>query len=461
MCSVQTDTKKISMAKKKKPLSPAEYGGFILAFEPTRTEKISEYLSRFDEVSESFSTDDWAFERCELVLLARRNPNLQIFAAALMRTMSGGGGTRRTKMRLGDPVLFDPPILSPLHLKSLRMQELVSTAENLKRVDAATWANILTLLKSSRPEMATDIDILVERRTEDRRLIGDGERISRLAEERDAIGLCLDIAGGDRMGILRSAKTSNVHSARSILDLLDTQPIAERSIIEHDARIFESLLTGNFGSGRFPTTRGREVRTYVTDSTPIETATGVDLLIYQEHYDSFLMLQYKGMQHNSVVPGWSYRVDGSNLDQQLTAMTSIRLAMPAPPATNCGPIRDQRLNDEPFYFKFCERTRPSARDDSLVSGITISAPLLEHFLNQPESTSQGHGRRVGYQNCPRYLSNSEFIALTRAGWIGCRAPTSAMIASILSARSEGRAAIFAVIEGQKELKSQEKGRIYR
>jgi hypothetical protein len=261
------------------------------------------------------------------------------------------------------------------------------------------------------------------------------------------------------MGTLRSAKTTNVQSARSILDLLDAQPIAERSIIEHDARIFESLLAGNSGSGRFPTSGGREVRTYVADGTPIETATGVDLLIYQERYDSFLMLQYKGMYHNSVVPGWSYRVDGSNLDQQLAAMTSIRLAMPA--ATMCGPIRDQRLNDEPFYFKFCERTRASARDDSLVAGITISAPHLEHFLNQSEATSEGHGRRVGYKNCPRYLNNSEFVALARAGWIGCRTPTSGLIASILSARSEGRAAIYAVIQGHAELKSQDKGRIYR
>ncbi|HEX8612746.1 MAG TPA: hypothetical protein VF800_15775 [Telluria sp.] len=449
------------MAKKKEALSPAEYGGFVLAFEPTRTEKISEYLNRFAEVSESFSTDDWTFEHCELVLLVRRNPSLQIFAAALMRTMGGGGGTRRTKMRMGDPVLFNPPILSPLPLQSLQLHELVSTAENLKRVDAATWANILSLMKSSRPALATEIDLLVKRRTEDRRLIGDGERINRLAEERDAIGLCLDIAGGDRMGVLRSAKTGNMDRAKSILDLLDAQPIAERSIIEHDAKIFESLCSGKFGSGRFPTSHGREVRTYVTDGTPIETATGVDLLIYQEAYDSFLMLQYKGMHHNTVVPGWSYRVDGSNLDQQLGVMNSIRLAMPAVPATLSAPIRDQRLNDEPFYFKFCERTRPNARDDSLVRGITISAPHLEHFLNQPEATSQGHGRRVGYENCPRYLNNSEFVALTRAGWIGCRTPTSTMIAAILNARSEGRAAIFAVIEGQKELKSQDKGRSYR
>lgn len=449
------------MAKKKEALSPAEYGGFILAFEPTRTEKISEYLSRFAEVSESFSSDDWTFERCELVLLVRRNPKLQIFAASLMRPMSGGGGTRRTKMRMGDPVLFDPPIPSPVNLKSLRLHELVSTAETLRRIDAATWLKILALMKSSRPALAASIDLLVQRRTEDRRLSGDDERIRRLAEERDAVGLCLDIAGGDRMGVLRSAKTSNVQGARSILDLLDAQPVAERSIIEHDARIFKSLLKGMFASGRFPTSGGREVRTYVTDGTPIETATGVDLLIYQELYDSFLMLQYKGMHHNTVVPGWSYRVDGTNLDQQLAAMTSTRSAMPAAPTTIHSPIRDQRLNDEPFYFKFCERTRASARDDSLVPGITISAPHLEHFLNQPEATSQGHGRRVGYENCPRYLNNSEFVALSRAGWIGCRTPSSNMIAAILSARPEGRASIFAVIEGQKVLKSQDKGRAYR
>src|SRR5689334_24231629 len=63
------------------------------------------------------------------------------------------------------------------------------------------------------------------------------------------------------------------------------------------------------------------------DALPIsiETSTGVDLFVFQEAYDSFLLLQYKGMQRNNGVSGWSYKVDGTNLDAQLSDRKSTRL----------------------------------------------------------------------------------------------------------------------------------------
>jgi hypothetical protein len=240
------------------------------------------------------------------------------------------------------------------------------------------------------------------------------------------------------------------------LDLLDAQPVAERSLIEHDASIFKNVLATGGATAQFVGAAGRSVRTYVTDATPIETATGVDLLIFQEQYNSFLMLQYKGMQNDDVVRGWSYRVDGTNLDHQISVIKRIRSAS-SPPAGLIA-LRDLRLNDEPFYFKFCERTRPDASDDSLIAGITMSAPHVEDFLSLPEATVQGHGRRIGYGNCPRYFNNSEFVMLARSGWIGCGAAMTNLMAQILAVRESGRSAILAVIGGPSELRASDRGR---
>jgi hypothetical protein len=442
--------------KKREKISSFGYGGFVLTFEPARTERVAEILAGYGEASESFSAEDWAFERCELVFLVRRSPGVEIFAAALMSRMRGSGGTRRVKMRLSDALIFANPISIREVTNGNVFAEQISTAEYLKRIDVQAWSALLDSVKRLRPERAQEIDRLAERRLEDRRLLGDDNRINRLTEQRDAIGLCLDIAGLDRKAIFRSGDVSRADTASSVLSLLDAQPIAERSLIEQDARIFAIILGNGSASGAFIGAAGRQVRTYVTDATPIETATGVDLLIYQEQYNSFLMLQYKGMEKDVVVPGWSYRVDGSNLDQQISAMNSVRAA--SQPMAGLGALRDLRLNDEPFYFKFCERTRPDASDDSLVAGITMSAPHVEYFLSLPEATLQRHGRRIGYENCPRYFNNSEFVTLARSGWIGCNTPTTNLMAAILGARDRGRSAILAIIGGPAELRASDRGR---
>ncbi|WP_155630150.1 hypothetical protein [Burkholderia cepacia] len=442
--------------KKREKNSLLGYGGFILTFEPARTERVAEILEVYGEASESFSAEDWAFERCELVFLVRRTPDLAIFAAALMARMRGSGGTRRVKMRLSDALIFKNPISVHEADNSNGFAEKVSTAEHLQRIDAQAWTALLDLLKKLRPMYAQDIDRLVAKRLEERRLLGDDNRMSRLAEQRDAVGLCLDIAGLDRRAILRSGSASRADSASTVLELLDAQPVAERSLIEQDARVFQSALGTVGATAQFVGAAGRSVRTYVTDATPIETATGVDLLIFQEQYNSFLMLQYKGMQHDYVVRGWSFRVDGTNLDNQISAMKRIRAA--SFPPTRLNMLRDLRLNDEPFYFKFCERTRPDASDDSLIAGLTMSAPLVEDFLSLPEATQQGHGRRIGYENCPRYFNNSEFVMLARAGWIGCGAAITNLMANILTVREEGRSAILAVVGGPPALQALDRGR---
>jgi hypothetical protein len=107
-----------------------------------------------------------------------------------------------------------------------------------------------------------------------------------------------------------------------------------------------------------------------------------------------------------------------------------------------------RLTDEAFYFKFCETTRPNARDDALVAGITLGHYHLKRFLELPEAKGEHGGYRVGYRNCPRYLNNTQFVELAREGWIGCDERGLALVSDVLEAGAErGRAAMFAVVEG--------------
>lgn len=434
----------------RRTLRPEEYGGIILGFEPTRTSTIEDYLASGYVVSESFSSQDWNLQNREMVYFARQGDVPSLFGAGVLRKRGSGGGTKRINMRLLEFVLFEHPISAKEAANPETLGLAISTADNIRRFDAENWRQLTDLIKTLRPEHAQRIDELARQRVASLSSIQHDTRTSRLSEERDALGLALDVAGLNRQTIFRTATHERIDAATSVLEMIDAQPIAERTLVESDSAALRIALETAFANARFVDDRGREVRTYVLDSTSLETATGVDLLLYQEHYKSFLLLQYKAMEKDQIVRGWSYLVNNTNLLSQLQTMERLLQVLPFEEPHD---LRDQRLSEEPFYFKFCERRALQPSDEGLAAGITLSAPHLAQFLSLPEAVQQGHGQRVGYENCPRYLNNSEFVSLARGGWIGCQGATTEAIAQIVSARVQSRIAIVAVVKGL-ELKAQ-------
>jgi hypothetical protein len=266
-------------------------------------------------------------------------------------------------------------------------------------------------------------------------------------EQRDALGIALDIGALDRKGILASIDIEHASKANSIFDLIDALPVQERSLVEHDARVFPAILRTKASSLQFGSKENRQVRVYVSDKTKLEKRLGIDLLIYQSRYDSFILMQYKAMEKAPFPAGWSYLVDG-NLEEQLRVMERIRRRLKR--SERLAPsIWGMRLNGEPFYFKFCERMRPQSLGRDLVQGITLSSPHVSEFLSCPEAKSQRGGLRIGYENCPRYLTNTEFTTLARGGWIGSSQPNSVTLAKIVSdLRRRHRSQMYAIVDSR-------------
>ncbi|MBN2393142.1 MAG: hypothetical protein JXR84_20600 [Anaerolineae bacterium] len=130
-------------------------------------------------------------------------------------------------------------------------------------------------------------------------------------------------------------------------------------------------------------------------------------------------------------------------------MSAFRSSI-ADPRTISHTLWSYRLNEEPFYFKFCEQVRPTARDESLVPGIILCAPHLEEFLDLPEAREPGKEPSISYRNCPRYFNNTEFVQLARSGWIGGNKHATALLQKVLEANQRGgRSAMLAVIDTPK------------
>jgi hypothetical protein len=267
-----------------------------------------------------------------------------------------------------------------------------------------------------------------------------------LAEQRDAVGIVLDMAGLDRVEIFKEVDAKKADDANSFFDLISAHRKQERSLIEHDARWLESLLATDMKEVDFSSdSASSKVKVLITDKEPLETALGVDLLIYQSLYNSLIFIQYKAME-KATTDGWFYTPD-EQLKLQLQAMKNARVAMPSKDGSTQN-MSAMRLNDEPFYFKLCERRTPDAAEASLVAGMSMNAIHLEEFLSFPQA--QGGplgGIRVGYKNCHRYFNNTQFVSLAKGGWIGTSAAGSDFMMQVVRASLENkRALVYALIK---------------
>lgn len=441
--------------KKNGKLKP--YSGFALTFEPERTQWLADRLHPEIELKESFSAIDWKFERRELVLLVLSKEPLSISAIALMERMHGSGGSGKLKMRMSEMVIFDYPVTED-ELVGTGLNSAVCTPETLKRAEPDIWNALIVDLRRLRPDTADSIDQIISSREAERRLLGQSDRVDRLNEQRDGLGLTLDIAQLDRSAVMKAINVDEIETANSILDLLDVVPIQERTLIEHDARIFQQVLGKQPSrSAFFSDGSDRSVRVHVVDQTDLETVLGIDLVIYSKCYKNFLLMQYKRMVKDNI--GWAYKISPtSNLHLQLASMAAFRSAVSTEPCSS-PTLWSYRLNEEPFYFKFCEQFRSNARDDSLVPGITLCVPHLREFITLQEAKGPRGGLAVGYHNCPRYLNNTEFIQLARAGWIGAGNQAVKLLKKVLLANQKGgRAAMLAVIDTPRRKSASGRGR---
>lgn len=422
---------------------------------------MAEWLSAGYEVSDSFSSDDWDLARKEVFLILapeRTGSEKALIGAVFAQRMRGTGGTRKPKYKLIEPVLFDAEVLiEELAQAKVDWAKSISKPSGGMRLSLGAWSSLIASLRIARPGQALALDALISQVERDVQIVGGTNKLDRLSEQRDAVGMVLDMAGLDRAEVFKAVDAANVEVADDFLDLLTNHRYQERSLIEHDERWLQVLLQDAAKGMTFSTPgAAAQVKVRITDKEPLETALGVDLLIYHSLYNSLIFVQYKGMEKDGR-DGWFYTPD-TQLTVQLTAMTAARTAM-ASRTRAAATLAAQRLNDEPFYFKLCERRKPDTDDASLVAGMSMNSLHFEEFLALPEAKGgPSGGIRVGYKNCHRYFNNTEFVALAKGGWIGTSAQHSDFMKEVVTASFEGnRALVYALIEVPEQSTSELRG----
>ena len=387
------------------------------------------------EYSEAWRSSRWSGSDGHLTILIDEDATI----GWLGRAQGGRRVTSRDRaVHVSEIVEIDerPPvaalrqIISPKHNTAIEHRGILTPAAG---------AAVLDALRELLPPYRNLIDHL-SRRTD--AVLPPGARGELLNEERDGVGVLLDIAGIDRK-VLRSwhDPMDDVPFLRGMANYAER----EDQLINYDVDRFAGWVDVPNVRAAWRTFRDRERRVFVMNAnrTPVEQTLGVDVVYYSQHSRAFVLVQYKRM---STEQGGAHHELFYRPDQQLEVELERMEAVDAMCREQPG---DFRLLATACWLKLCD---PDPKVDDAASLIKGMYFAREHFVDLLK-TCKGPkgGTRIGYSNVPRYLNNTEFTGLVRDGWIGSRGPATDKIARLVRESLEtGHAVVVGVGSGPDE-----------
>jgi hypothetical protein len=436
-----------------------EKGGLFITFEVARRAVLQKALLERDRFSVELSASDWPIDRKEMFLLSFSDNLDQIDYAAIGRRKDGPHNTGGYNFGFTSFVALNGLRLARLldRLPAGARETIEPREGNRgKWFPPQAWSGLLRLIKADYPAQAAALDRLWAGVIARDPLQSDNH-IQRLAMQRDAIGLGLDVAGLSNLRRQEFRKVRPIDRgvvASSFIGLMDAQPPQERTLVDHDRGIIESVVArGPYENAVF-SEGARRLRVWTVDKGPIETFAGIDLVILNEAYNSLLLLQYKCMEQEDPrsTKDWRYR-PGGNFNLQVAQMERVRGLIDGAPRSE-SQMEDIRLDSGAFYFKFCKRLPLSQQDGELAEGMMMSLPSTLAFLDTSSARGPKNGLYIGYANCKRYLNNSLFAALARDGWIGSRGLSDRHSAEVLGLIYQNEAQSLVIAEASSvELRS--------
>lgn len=405
-------------------------GGFLLKLAERHFDDLEERLSQelpFTDVVDR-SVLLTAVQPCIVIT----NTERVVAAGRLLR-----GGQFATTAR--SVKLIEAQLIGPWHLEVVlaRMPDRSGrwVREHLESsvVPPATWIDLVDAIVSLDADVAPVLEQPSARRT-----VGE---TSTQIEERDAVLLCFDLAG-----LERPRQELPIDPGVHFLSGAEAVPMLEEHIVNHDA------LAGLPGWDRdidpprafgFSDSDGRRLTVANVGGDKPELMLGVDLIYWREAPDSFVLVQYKRMRREA--GGWRYRPSGdSNFGKELARMRAVMgdLAKLAAPTTQASAYR---LMDEPFFFKFCHPVQTERRGDVLLPGLYVPLTYWEVMEKSGVLSGPDGGIWIGFDNAPKWITNSLFAELVADAWLGTTGLASAHVASLIrSSLGLGRAVVVGI-----------------
>lgn len=429
--------------------------------ESRRADLIREKPIEKEGFTDTLSLPDWPFSELSVALLGFGESTIDYICLARKGRLVA---TLKNHVEFFDILSLDAVEIGAIERKvsqRLRHYFVNVSAGTGGVVPAATWSQVIDAVKAERPWLTTEIDHLLDlQHFSGTRWVGKVATL--LSEERDALGISLDIfshTGTLRSRVLSSwvprdvaiqssdeqTETAEISTdyRRCFLSGISPEYVSEEAAIQHDFFNWPGMSAKHIaGQSVFEQGRRRLEVTYA-NRNPLEATFGVDLVYYSSCFQSFVFVQYKLMriENKQVV----YRPD-SQLEAELKRMDDCYKSLHT--AIGIRSHEDYRFSDDGFLLKFVPASdlQPASRE--LIKGMYVPREYM-HFLLGPNGPKGPRGGpRITLDNVPRYLTNSEFSTNVAKGWIGTRAVQREEVRNMVQRSYETRRAVMVASESK-------------
>lgn len=435
--------------------------GMLVRFDEDRRadllrERVEGDLSPF---TDALSVRDWVLGGVTIALLSFSEDTIDFICLARKRKQVV---TSKNRVEFSSIVS-----LSPISIKALEARLSQQIQKHFIRVSRgvggifpqATWLLLLDAIKAERPGIASEIDRLVGLlQFSGYRITGDSAEI--LLQERDALGIALDIFSGsnklrDRVlgewapseeqlaEIDEEEQTAElaprVGGISSFIKGIPKQYLQEEAAIQHDLFNWPGMTPMHAAGVSVFNSGDRRLEVIYANRNSLEQTLGVDLLYYNESFQSFVLVQYKLMREEN--GEMLYRPD-PQLRSELALMDSFSTANRL---TGSISTHEQfRLNDDGFMLKLVPQKGLRPASGELIKGMYVAREYMNFLIGPNGPVGPRRGSKITFENAPRYMTNSQFTAFVNEGWIGTRGVQSSDIRTMLERFYEtGRALVVA------------------
>lgn len=206
--------------------------------------------------------------------------------------------------------------------------------------------------------------------------------------------------------------------------------------------------------------RNDETTLHVTlaNKRPLEHQTGADLIYFNQTFGSFVMVQYKAMEQDEKRAAL-FRFPQSQLTEEIERMDRLLDQLSALSVTKTS--RNFRLNENPFYLKFCPRIQKfEPNSTALTSGMYIPLDLWKRLEADSSLNGPRGGKSLTYQNVGRFVDNGSFAMLVERAWIGTTINASKILAEWIRHISKSGRSITLAIKKDDGDDDAERGYVY-
>ena len=438
--------------------------GLIVHFDETQRGYFLLAEKEGQSFSDALSVHDWEIKQRQIVLISFSGNAIDYICLA---TKGKRVTTAKSRVEFFDLVRLESISIRDIEQllsKDTKLHFMRSSSGRGGSIPEKTWDETLSAIRRLRPNHVGEIDRLISLATITKYCL-TGESAEILLQEREALGIALDIFSGSnelRKDVLRTwapilDEVRNYNNAEKTAKLspkpggssfflsgISKRHIQEESAIQHDLFNWDNEKARLHSMGISTFRQGSRILEVVyANKNDLEKTLGVDLIYYNKAFHFFVLVQYKLMKDKSEEEGYYYRPD-SQLRDEVSRMNAFYKKYGETESIKTH--KEYRINSDGFFFKLVPNKGIQAASEQLISGMYLTRKYMNFLLGDDGPKGKQGGALISFNNSPRYVTNTEFVNFVNRGWVGSNCEQSDILCELISSFLKAGQAVLVATE---------------